>query len=69
MATKADLERLQGETRLQTAIVVAVQIVAFLILRFLPQVVMPEPPGGNPERIAEVVWNNIHKRLGRPKSG
>lgn len=36
MATKADLERLQGETRLQTAIVVAVQIVAFLILRFLP---------------------------------
>lgn len=36
MATKADVQRLQGETRLQTAIVVAVQIVAFLILRFLP---------------------------------
>ncbi len=36
MATKADLERLQGETRLQTAIVVAVQVIAFVILRFLP---------------------------------
>lgn len=35
-AVKADMERLRGDTRLQTAIVVAVQVVAFLILRFLP---------------------------------